>query len=210
MASEQLGELIPQGGGDPIPLLKEKLVLGRRETCDIVLRFGNVSGSHCELSLESGYWFVKDLNSRNGTRVNGYRVTRRRIDPKDVLSVGKHQYEMLYSPADLGATGPPPDGGDLEDILGQSLMDSAGLSRKSRQDEEGRIGRNQPASQQTADEGGTTKIEPPQLDPAEGDAPKPSTDNAAPVPSDDAVDEATATEAAPDSPDSDYNLAPDE
>ena len=34
-----LGELIPKGGGDSIPLLKEKLLVGRRESCDIVLRF---------------------------------------------------------------------------------------------------------------------------------------------------------------------------
>ena len=140
MAEEQFGELIPKGGGDPIPLLKKKLLMGRRETCDIVLRFGNVSGSHCELSLENGYWFVKDLNSRNGTRVNGYRITRRRIDPRDGLSVGKHQYEMNYSPAELGAIGPPPDGGDLEDILGSSLMDSAGLSHKARQVPKGQKG----------------------------------------------------------------------
>jgi FHA domain len=142
---EQYGELIPKGGGDPIPLLKKNLLIGRRESCDIVLRFGNISAHHCEMMLESGYWFVKDLNSRNGTRVNGYRVTKRRLDPHDVLSVAKYQYEVNYVPAELGAVGPPPDGGDLEDILGTSLMDSAGLSRKDRQAAEGRIGRNKPA-----------------------------------------------------------------
>ena len=38
-----LGELLPLGGGDPIPLLKQQLLVGRRESCDIVLRFANVS-----------------------------------------------------------------------------------------------------------------------------------------------------------------------
>jgi adenylate cyclase len=145
---EQFGELLPKAGGDPIPLLKKQLMIGRRESCDVVLRFGNVSAHHCEMTLESGYWFVKDLNSRNGTRVNGYRITKRRIDPGDTLHVGKYQYEMSYSPADLGAVGPPPDGGELEDILSQSLMDSAGLNRKQRQTLDGRIGRNRPAAAQ--------------------------------------------------------------
>jgi adenylate cyclase len=145
---EQYGELIPKGGGDPIPLLKKSLLIGRRESCDVVLRFGNISSEHCEMTLESGYWFVKDLNSRNGTRVNGYRVTKRRLDPRDVLSVAKYQYEVNYVPSELGAVGPPPDGGDLEDILGTSLMESAGLSRKERQAAEGRIGRNRPAPSQ--------------------------------------------------------------
>src|SRR5688572_25711939 len=121
---EHYGELIPKGGGDPIPLLKKNLLIGRRESCDVVLRFGNISSHHCELTLESGYWFVKDLNSRNGTRVNGYRVTKRRLDPRDVLTVAKYQYEVNYVPSELGAVGPPPDGGDLEDILGTSLMES--------------------------------------------------------------------------------------
>ena len=62
-----LGELQPIGGGDPIPLMKPVLTVGRRESCDIVLRFPNVSGSHCELSLENGYWFVKDLGMRTVT-----------------------------------------------------------------------------------------------------------------------------------------------
>ena len=49
------GELIPLGGGDPIPLLKKILLVGRRESCDIVLRFSNVSAHHCQLSVVGGY-----------------------------------------------------------------------------------------------------------------------------------------------------------
>jgi adenylate cyclase len=136
------GELVPFGGGDPIPLMKSELLVGRRESCDIVLRFSNVSAHHCELMVEQGYWFVKDLNSRNGTKVNGLRVTaKKRIDPGDRLSVAKHHYELRYSPAELGAEGPPPDETALGEILGQSLMKSAGLDRRKQQEQDRRVGR---------------------------------------------------------------------
>src|SRR5580698_6667375 len=102
------GELHPLGGGDPIPLMKESLLVGRRESCDIVLRFANVSAHHCELRLEGGYWYVKDLNSRNGVKVNGLRVTNKRLDPGDEFVIAKHKYEINYSPMEIGAVGPPP------------------------------------------------------------------------------------------------------
>ena len=131
------GELIPIGGGDTIPLLKEKLLVGRRESCDIRLRFDNVSAHHCQLFLEQGYWFVKDLGSRNGTKVNGKRVSRKRIDPGDTISFAKHQYELHYQPSDLGASGPPPpDEETIAEIMARSLLDRAGLDRKSRDGEE--------------------------------------------------------------------------
>ena len=101
------GELIPVGGGDPIPLLKKGLLIGRRESCDIVLRFSNVSAHHCQLTVNAGYWHVRDLQSRNGVKVNGVRVTDKRVDPGDILSIAKHKYEVNYSPIDLGAVGPP-------------------------------------------------------------------------------------------------------
>jgi predicted component of type VI protein secretion system len=121
------GELIPVGGGDPIPLLKKTLLVGRRESCDIVLRFSNVSAHHCQLYLNGGYWYVKDLQSRNGIKVNGTRVTEKLLQPGDELSVAKHRYDVRYSPFDNGAVGPPPvdDGGS--EILKKSLLERAGL-----------------------------------------------------------------------------------
>ena len=125
------GRLVPVGGGDPIPLLKDRLLVGRRESCDIVLRFANVSAHHCQLVLEEGYWFVKDLNSRNGVKVNGNRVQRKRIDPGALLAVAKHQYELDYSPMKNGASGtPPPDEEQIGTILRSTLLDRAGLDRR--------------------------------------------------------------------------------
>jgi len=125
------GELVPIGGGDNIPLLKPTLTIGRRETCDIVLRFSNVSGQHCQLTLEDGYWFVSDNNSQNGTKVNGNRIVRKRLDTGDELAIAKHKYNIEYSPVDNGATGPPPsDEEELQAVLSRSLLDRAGLQRK--------------------------------------------------------------------------------
>jgi pSer/pThr/pTyr-binding forkhead associated (FHA) protein len=121
------GELIPVGGGDPIPLLKKTLLVGRRESCDVVLRFSNVSAHHCQLTVNAGYWHVRDLQSRNGVKVNGVRVTDKRIDPGDILSVAKHKYEVNYSPIDLGAVGPPPPEMPNSDFFSKSLLERAGL-----------------------------------------------------------------------------------
>lgn len=125
------GELVPVGGGDPIPLLKKQLLVGRREQCDVVLRFANVSAHHCQMSVEQGYWFVKDMGSRNGTKVNGKRITRKRVDPGDMICFAKQQYKLNYHPDELGAVGPPPPDEDaVTEMLGRSLLDRAGLDRR--------------------------------------------------------------------------------
>ena len=127
------GELHPVGGGDPVPLLKTALTVGRRESSDIVLRFPNVSGSHCELFVQDGYWHVKDLGSSNGTKVNGSRVNRQRLEPGDKLSIARHEYEILYEPSKLGAAPQPLDAADAHDVFSRSLLETAGLeSRRSK------------------------------------------------------------------------------
>jgi len=124
------GELLPMGGGDPIPLLKKSLLVGRRENCDIVLRFNNVSANHCQMTVTGGYWYVRDLQSRNGVKVNGVRVTDKRLDPGDILSIARHKYEVNYSPIDLGAVGPPPPEVPEADIFSKSLLERAGLDQR--------------------------------------------------------------------------------
>jgi adenylate cyclase len=124
-----LGELVPQGGGDSIPLLKKNLLIGRRESCDVVLRFANVSAHHCQMMVVAGYWYVRDLKSRNGVKVNGVRITERRVDPGDTLSIAKHNYELRYSPIELGAVGPPPPEALDTDVFGKSLLERAGLQK---------------------------------------------------------------------------------
>lgn len=128
-----LGELVPVGGGDPIPLLKRQLVVGRRESCDIVLAFANVSGQHCKLLLESGYWYLEDMGSRNGCKVDGIKIQqKKRLNPGCTLAIAKHVYTVQYSPTDLGAVGPPPpdEEVDRQSIFGKSLLERAGIIRR--------------------------------------------------------------------------------
>ena len=126
MSVEPHGELEPVGGGDTIPLIREHLVMGRRESCDICLRFPNVSGVHCELTFRDGYWVIKDLNSTNGIKVNGVRVPRKLLHPDDTITIAKRHYTIRYN---------PPVGQRLdeimedEDILNQPLLERAGLER---------------------------------------------------------------------------------
>ncbi len=90
------GELAPLGGGDPIPLIREELTVGRRESCDVCMRFPNISGLHCQLNFRNGYWYVRDLNSTNGIKVNGVRVQEKVLHPNDELTIGKRKYTIDY------------------------------------------------------------------------------------------------------------------
>lgn len=128
------GRLVPTGGGDAIPLMRETMVIGRRPSCDICLPFPNVSGIHCELTFRQGVWSIRDLNSTNGLKVNGERTTQARLKPGDELSIAKRVFRVEY---DLLATGQE----ELEDMMANdeefaevSLLEKAGLANHRRRD----------------------------------------------------------------------------
>jgi adenylate cyclase len=127
MSLQANGELVPLGGGDPIPLIREVLTIGRRESCDICLRFPNISGVHAELKFQDGYWYLTDLGSTNGTKVNGDRVKHKLLHPEDEVTLGKRRYTIRYDlPSDRRlALEESPE----EDILSQSLLERAGLEK---------------------------------------------------------------------------------
>lgn len=95
-----LGELVPCGGGPPIPLLGERLIVGRSSRCDVVLRFPCVSSRHCELTWEAGCWHLRDLGSRNGTAVNGTRCAEMQLAVGDVIGFARQRYSILFASAE--------------------------------------------------------------------------------------------------------------
>lgn len=125
-ADAPLGVLDPVGGGDPIPLLKPKVLVGRHPSCDICLPFANVSARHCEFVFENGYWTVRDLKSTNGTKVNGQRVVEQRVYPNDEVSIAKHRFRLIYTPSPLSDHDAETQG-LYEEITRTSLMERAGL-----------------------------------------------------------------------------------
>ncbi len=131
MAGEFQGELVPTGGGDPIPLRRGVLTMGRRETCDISLRFPNISGLHCELSFkDAGYWYIRDLGSTNGIKVNGQRVLQRALRPGDEIGIAKRKYVIQYNLTNSAQSAIEAVLSEDEDVFRESLLEKAGLAKR--------------------------------------------------------------------------------
>jgi pSer/pThr/pTyr-binding forkhead associated (FHA) protein len=133
MSFQPNGELIPDGGGDNIPLIRDILTIGRRESCDIPMRYPNVSGLHCELVFKDGFWYIKDLGSTNGIKVNGVRVPRKLLHPGEKITIAKKSYTIQYDPP-INKRGMEELMEDMEDedILSQPLLERAGLIKPRR------------------------------------------------------------------------------
>jgi adenylate cyclase len=142
MANEEIkGELHPLGGGNIIPLIRDEMVIGRRESCDIPMPFPNVSSVHCKLTYQDGYWFIQDLNSTNGVKVNGFRVIRKVLLPGDELSIAKRKYIVRYT---LAAGRRALEEIMEDDVMSQTLLERAGLEKPRMREENGAARRSAP------------------------------------------------------------------
>ena len=64
-------------------------VVGRRQDCDLCIPLQIVSRRHCEFNLDGGQLRLRDLDSRNGTFINGGRVTNQiDVNPGDKIQIG--------------------------------------------------------------------------------------------------------------------------
>ena len=86
----------PAISGERTILDKLPAVLGRNPDADVRLDDLWVSRVHCEISEISGTLLVCDLDSRNGTLVNGQYVTEAHLLPGDRLTVGLTSFEVQY------------------------------------------------------------------------------------------------------------------
>ncbi len=102
-----------------VQITKDKTTLGRRPYNDIVIDNLAVSGEHAVLQMVGADVFIEDLNSTNGTYINGKAIKKQLLTHNDTVEIGKYkikylvddggEYEktMIMRP---GASAPPPLG----------------------------------------------------------------------------------------------------
>ncbi len=105
--------LLLQPAGATVDVDRPDMVIGRHTEADIRLPLPDVSRRHCRLQFVAGGWQVVDLNSLNGTKVNGEPVQQAALEQGDLLRVGGFTFAV-----DLhGTTGNSRSPGALQSIL---------------------------------------------------------------------------------------------
>ena len=71
-------------------IVQEKNVIniGRTSDNDLVINNIKVSRKHAKLDKKGNDWFIEDLESSNGTFINGKKIKRQRVSPGDVITIG--------------------------------------------------------------------------------------------------------------------------
>jgi len=78
-----------------VQVTKDKTSLGRRPYNDIVIDNLAVSGEHAVLQLVGRDVFIEDLNSTNGTYINGKAVKKQLLQHNDTVEIGKYKIKFL-------------------------------------------------------------------------------------------------------------------
>ncbi|MEF8734465.1 MAG: FHA domain-containing protein [Candidatus Accumulibacter meliphilus] len=116
-----------------IPLLKERMSIGRKGHNDIQIDNMAISGEHAAVVTILNDSFLEDLNSTNGTLVNGQSVKKHFLKDGDVIELGKYKMKYLVAAVAPGETADYDKSmlfrsGRLPDVatLGDSMVAAAG------------------------------------------------------------------------------------
>jgi pSer/pThr/pTyr-binding forkhead associated (FHA) protein len=85
-----------------VQLTKDRTSLGRRPYNDIVIDNLAVSGEHAVLQMSGNEVFVEDLNSTNGTYLNGKAVKKQQLSNGDTVEIGKYKIKYVNEAANAG------------------------------------------------------------------------------------------------------------
>jgi hypothetical protein len=82
------------GDGRRVDIADQPVVIGRLADCTIPINDPSASRRHAQISVENGAVFVTDLNSTNGTKVNGRRIERQRLASGDLITIGTTSFRF--------------------------------------------------------------------------------------------------------------------
>jgi len=89
-----------------IQLLKERMSIGRKANNDIQIDNMAISGEHAAVVTILSDSFLEDLNSTNGTLVNGHPVKKHFLKDGDVIELGKYKMKYLAEAVDADEASP--------------------------------------------------------------------------------------------------------
>jgi len=78
-----------------VQITKDKTTLGRRPYNDMVIDNLAVSGEHAVLQMVGNDVFIEDLNSTNGTYINGKAIKKQLLAHNDTVEIGKYKIKYL-------------------------------------------------------------------------------------------------------------------
>ena len=82
-----------------VQLTKDRTTLGRRPYNDIVIDNLAVSGEHAVLQMSGNEVYLEDLNSTNGTYINGKAVKKQLLQNNDTVEIGKYKIKFVNEAA---------------------------------------------------------------------------------------------------------------
>src|SRR3989442_4344886 len=85
-----------------VQLTKDRTSLGRRPYNDIVIDNLAVSGEHAVLQMSGDEVYLEDLNSTNGTYVNGKAVKKQLLQNSDTVEIGKYKIKYVNEAVPAG------------------------------------------------------------------------------------------------------------
>jgi pSer/pThr/pTyr-binding forkhead associated (FHA) protein len=88
-----------------IPLTKDRTTIGRKPHNDIQIDNLAISGEHAAIVTILNDSFLEDLNSTNGTYVNGQPIKKHVLQPNDVIELGKYRLKYLAERVSPSAQG---------------------------------------------------------------------------------------------------------
>jgi pSer/pThr/pTyr-binding forkhead associated (FHA) protein len=84
--------------------IDKETLLGRGDECDLKFPAAFLSRKHAQLTVVNGQLLVKDLDSANGTFVNGQRVSEAKLKAGDELRFDKLSFTVAHSGGDIDKT----------------------------------------------------------------------------------------------------------
>ena len=79
-----------------VQLTKDRTTLGRRPYNDVVIDNLAVSGEHAVLQMMGNEVYLEDLNSTNGTYVNGKAIKKQQLQNNDTVEIGKYKIKFVH------------------------------------------------------------------------------------------------------------------